>query len=71
MLRIIDMRKATCGERDFSVWDTVTDRFLEINGEQSFDGLPDFLELFDAGNHNMSPGVRDRIQSLIPEWATG
>ena len=67
MIRIVDMREATSCDGSFSVWDTVKSRFVEVLGEQSWDGESDFRECVRmAGNEDFDV---ERIVSLLPEWA--
>jgi len=71
MLRIIDMREATSSNNAFAVWDTVSDRFLTINGEQCFDGSLDFCIHAEWHKKRKSRPVVDiaRVVALLPKWA--
>ena len=67
VIRIVDMREATSCDRSFSVWDTVTSRFVEVAGEQSWDGESDLRECVRmAGQNDVDV---ERIVSLLPGWA--
>ena len=67
MLHIVDLRKHTCGKKDFAVWDTVNDRFVEDeSGDQSWNGLAEFKEA-KLNEHYADCYVR--IINLLPEWA--
>lgn len=50
--------------RQFAFFDTVTDTFLEIDGVQVFDTIPEFQECAEAG---CSPEQAERLYDLIPE----
>jgi hypothetical protein len=63
MLRIIDMREATSGKHAFAVWNTVTDTFLCVDGEQCWDG---FAEFADSATRDLDV---DRVRALLPAWA--
>lgn len=71
MLRIIDMREATSSGNSFAVWNTVSDRFLLINGEQSFDGELDFCVNAEYHAKRRGRPVVDveRVLGLLPFWA--
>ena len=69
MIRIIDMREATCGEQAFAVWDTVVDRFVEVDGCQSFDGAGDLVELYKKDDTEYRLPKLGRILGLLPDWA--
>ena len=74
MIRIVDMREATSSGssgKDFAVWDTVRDRFIEVDGAQCFDGQKDFVE---AISHELQKNKTvtvesDRVLRLLPPWA--
>lgn len=44
------------GHRQFALWDTVSDRFLEISGEQSWECVTDLVA-----------SVRDQLKDLVAE----
>lgn len=60
MLRIIDMSQATGQEGSFSVWDTVTDRFLrDDDGDQYWYSFEDFEQ------GGFSDGIVQRVGNLL------
>ena len=61
MIRFIDIRNQGVGSR-FAFWDTITDRFLEIEGEQAWDNWDEFLEV--AKGHSLLK----RLKDLCPDW---
>ena len=69
------MREATSCGRSFSVWDTVRDRFVEMRGEQSWDGEQEFRDALnvaaETGDQSACDALRDweRVVSLLPKWA--
>lgn len=68
MLRIIDMREATGDSRAFSVWNTIYNQFLSLNGGSCWDGDQDFTAQCRASS-DISREARDRVVRLLPAWA--
>lgn len=73
-IRIIDMRESTCGNNNFAIWDTVIYRFVEFNGEQSFDGVEGLKECFNdepesTPNQHRDEQFLERVIGLLPDWA--
>ena len=68
MLRIVDMRDAASLQKGFSVWDTVTGRFVTLHGDQAFDGEDDLRACAKAHTASTWSDV-DRIVSRLPDWA--
>lgn len=48
----------------FAFYDTVTDRFIELDGEQVFDTVEDLLAAYDADAE--ATGI-ERLLSLMPK----
>lgn len=72
MLRIIDMREATGTSSSFAIFNTVTERFIELGKEMCWDGLPDFVNhVFDTygKEDNYMTDLVKRISHITPEWA--
>jgi hypothetical protein len=66
-MRILDMREATSCEKSFAAWCTVTSRFVEVLGEQYWDGESDFRECIRmSGRDDVE---EERICALLPAWA--
>ena len=61
MIRIVDMRGATSGEQTFSIWDTMIDRYVEVNGLQVFDGEEELKLMYQ----------RDDTDHRLPKLARG
>lgn len=47
MIRFVDIRNQGVGSR-FAFWDTITDRFVEIEGEQAWDNWDDFFDVAEG-----------------------
>ncbi len=69
MFRIVDMRPATASDKAFSVWDTIHCEFLTVDGDQSWDGVEQFLGYVKADD--LPAGWMERILALLPDWAGG
>jgi hypothetical protein len=67
MIRIVDMRESASLSQGFSVWDTVVDKFLIVDGDQVFDGERDF-RLCVKSDANSAIDA-ERVVGLLPEWA--
>lgn len=59
MIRFVDMRKADVEGVRFAFWDTVTDRFVELAGEQAWAEVSEIPE---------DPS-RWRLIRVVPRWA--
>lgn len=61
MIRFIDISNQITEETpEFSFFDTVTEKFLEFNGKQTFEDAVDFILSFQGENI-------DRFLNLIPK----
>ena len=72
MLRIIDMREVTEGIKGFAVWDTCPNKFVMIEGEQSWDDEADFRAKAGStwsgwADPTFNQIRTDRVCSLLPE----
>lgn len=65
MIRFVDLRHVDMGAR-FAFWDTVTDRFVDLDGCQAFD---DLAELADYYSTSTKPFSWERLLGHLPEWA--
>jgi hypothetical protein len=70
MIRFIDVGSQVgldeTWPRQFSFWDTVTDRYIELDGEQMWSTWAEFEETYlgaASRPHNL-----ERFKSLCPEW---
>ena len=52
------------GAPGFSFWDTVTDRFMEFDGEQAFENIDEFLEYFNTSEYAKTEGMRECLLGL-------
>ena len=59
MIRFIDIRESDTGYR-FSFWNTISDRYVELNGEQAWELWEEFVEDLN--------GPDDRYAKLCPDW---
>lgn len=67
MIRCVSFDYYICGrENHVAFLDTVTDRFIEISGEQAWDSAADLLEAFD--NEPDCRYTPDRLLDLAPGW---
>jgi len=69
MIRIIDMRESTSGNKSFAIWDTVVDRFVEVDGVQSFDGCHELVEMYKKDKTGRRLPELGRVVGLLPDWA--
>jgi hypothetical protein len=61
MIRFIDLTGQICdGEKEFAFFDTVTGRFIDVNGEQTWDTVEDLKSVYTGKDI-------DRYLNLIPE----
>lgn len=60
MIRFVDIRGCSTGHR-FAFYDTVTDKFVEISGEQTWGQWFDLAEVAPQE-------FLDRIAALCPLW---
>ena len=67
MIRIVDMRIATSSENAFSAWDTITSRFIEVLGEQCWDGETELRECVRMSGFDEIDV--ERVSRLLPAWA--
>ena len=67
MIRFVDMRAADIAGIRFAFWDTSTDRFVEIDGEQAW-GDWDEMELSGCRSWRKDQPTRERLRGLCPEW---
>lgn len=65
MIRFIDIRSQGTGYR-FAFWDTVTNRFVDLDDEQAWDSFADFEE---SAKGNTIERDLQRYKNLCPEWA--
>lgn len=65
MIRFIDLRGMSTGHA-FAFFDTVTDRFVQIGGEQAWQDRADLEAIFDD---RVPQGVRTRLLGHLPKWA--
>ena len=67
MIRFIDLRGQITADREphFAFFDTVRDRFLDINSEQDWHSIEDFMEAFEI-SPTREHVFRERCISLIP-----
>ena len=83
MLRLVDLRGAGTGHR-FAIWDTVVDRFVEIDGDQAWDSWKGDLQPLKESKEKRMKGNADweelgrihgelemleRVRWLLPLWA--
>jgi len=83
MLRLVDLRGAGTGHR-FAIWDTVVDRFVEIDGDQAWDSWKGDLQPLKESKEKRMKGnadweelgrihkelaILDRVRWLLPPWA--
>ena len=61
MIRFVDIRNQGVGSR-FAFWNTVTDRFVEIEGEQAWNNWDDFLEVAEGYP------IVERFKGLCRDW---
>lgn len=62
MIRFVDLRGAETGYK-FAFWDTVTDKFVELSGEQAWDSKEAFIESCWGQDY-------DRYVRLMPDWVS-
>jgi len=65
MIRFIDLRALNIEEYAFAWLFVETDRFLEINGSQAWDGWTDFVEDCRRADKGQLPLILSRH---VPEW---
>ena len=65
MIRFIDLRNQDTGYL-FAFWNTVTDKFIDIGGDQAWDSLNDLEEC--AKINKLDLGLKRRLISLCPTW---
>ena len=64
MIRFIDLYGVGTGA-NFAWLSTISDNFLDFNGQQTFDSWSDFESFYEEPKH----GPIDRYKSLVPAWA--
>jgi len=69
MIRIVDMRGATSGEQAFSIWDTMIDRYVEVDGLQVFDGEEELKLMYERDDTDHRLPKLAKVLKLLPEWA--
>lgn len=72
MLKIIDMRSINDDTPNaFAIYNTVTDRFVEISGGQVWEGWEDFAASWVLADVNGEKNLPDRgrVKGLLPSWA--
>lgn len=62
MIRFVDTRSAMIGAR-FAFYDTISDKFMDFGGNQTFDDWAEFEEWQPEGE------LRERCRCLCPDWA--
>ena len=68
MLRFIDLKgQITEDESDFAWFDTVTDKFVEVNGCETWKTWTDFVDDYERDDHYNFP--LDRFSALFPVMA--
>lgn len=63
MIRFVDLRDAQIPGVRFGYWDTITDRWVEINGDQAWSVFCE-IEETSAG-----PDTIGRLRAVTPPWA--
>jgi len=66
VIRFVDLRHVNLAGSRFAFWDTVTDRFLNIDGCEAFD---DFAELCDYHATSDCTFPLERLVGHLPGWA--
>lgn len=66
MIRFIDLKGQIDDDPTFAFFDTVTDRFVDLNGEQTWDSVSDFKADVEAEGI-IDPQWLDRCLRLIPK----
>src|SRR5262245_51458564 len=61
MIRFVDIRNQGVGAR-FAFWNTTSDQFLAVCGEQAWNNWEEFL------GSGPSADLADRVFSLCPKW---
>ncbi len=67
MIRFVDMRSAEIACVRFAFWNTVTDRFVAVDGAQGWDTWTEFFEEWNT-SHGCLVEL-DRYKGLTPAWA--
>lgn len=69
MIRFIDLRGQDTGY-EFAFYDTVTDKFCEFDGDQTWDFQEEFIYSFkeEAQYLNATYVDVERFLQLMPEW---
>jgi hypothetical protein len=73
MVRFIDLGKQIGLDehwpREFALYDTVTDKFLEFNGSQVWESWTQLdCDLVSQFGSNEQRELRERLRSLMPKW---
>ncbi len=64
MIRFCDLREADIVGGRFAFFDTVTDRFIELEDEQVFETWEDVLDFLKGEEQTFV----DRLEQLCPVW---
>lgn len=67
MIRFVDLRPADIVGHNFAFWDTVRDRFFEIDGIQAWETWKEFHEEA-TDDPVLWQQDQDRLEGLMPEW---
>lgn len=69
MIRFIDIGdQIEDEEQQFAFFDTVTDRFIEVCGEQVWSSWDELMEDASCDPGNRVTDEKDRFFGLCPEW---
>lgn len=66
MIRFIDLRGQSTGGR-FAFFDTITDRFVDIDGAQVWASRQDLEDTFDE---TVPDYQKNRLRGFLPAWAS-
>ena len=68
MIRFVDLRTAEIEGTRFAFFDTVHARFMDINGDQTWETWTDFQSSLNLPQFSYKTEFIERLKSLCPGW---